>query len=191
MKANEIDEKLEASHLQLNQANRLFKQGLREMNPGNNYYCDANSTMRLSYGKVLGCEPMDGMVNEYYTTLSGVMEKQDPDDPEFVIPEKLAELYNNRDYGRYSDNGHMNVCFLTNNDVTAGSAGSPVINADGQMVGLVFDLNWEGMSGDLMYEPDVYRAINVDMRYVLFIIDKFAGAKHLVDEMRVERKSTI
>ncbi|MCD4665445.1 MAG: S46 family peptidase, partial [Bacteroidales bacterium] len=190
-KEKEIDDILKESHLQLNRANRLFNKGLREMNPGKKYYCDANSSMRLSYGTVLGCEPMDGTVNEYYTTLSGVMEKQDPDDPEFIIPEKLAELYQNKDYGNYSDNGQMNVCFLTNNDVSSGSAGSPVINGNGQMIGIVFDLNWEGMSGDISYEADVYRAINVDMRYVLFVIDKLAGAKHLVDEMTVIHKSSL
>jgi len=184
-KEQEIDEILDESYMRLNQANRLLQEGLREMYPDKNFYCDANSSMRLTYGKVLGCTPMDGTTSNYYTTLSGVMEKEDPDDPEFIVPDKLKELYQNKVYGKYSDNGVMNVCFITNNDVTSGTAGSPVINGNGQMVGLVFDLNWEGMSSDLSYEANVYRTINVDMRYVLFIIDKFAGAKHLVDEMTV------
>ena len=184
-KREEINDILAESNLALNKYSRLFKEGLAEMNPNANLYCDANSSMRLSYGKVKGSAPSDGLISKHYTTLSGVMEKEDSDDNEFFVPEKLKHLYNYKDYGNYSVNGVMNVCFTTDNDATAGSAGSPVINGDGQIIGLVFDLNWEGMSGDISFEPELQRTINTDIRYVLFIVDKFAGAKYLVDEMTI------
>ena len=184
-KRKEINDILSESYLALNKYSRLFKEGLAEMNPNAKFYCDANSSMRLSYGKVIGSTPSDGLISKHYTILSGVMEKEDLDDNEFFVPEKLKNLYDNKDYGTYSDNGVMNVCFITDNDVTAGSAGSPVINGNGQIIGLVFDLNWEGMSGDISFEPELQRTINTDIRYVLFIVDKFAGAKYLVDEMTI------
>ncbi|MBI9036843.1 MAG: S46 family peptidase [Bacteroidales bacterium] len=184
-KRKEINDILKESNLALNKYSRLFKEGLEEMNPKSKLYCDANSSMRLSYGQVKGSMPSDGLISKHYTTLHGVMEKEDSDDSEFFVPEKLKHLYNIKDYGNYSDGGIMNVCFTTDNDATAGSAGSPVINGDGHIIGLVFDLNWEGMSGDISFEPELQRTINTDIRYVLFIVDKFAGAKYLVDEMTI------
>lgn len=169
----------------LDQGNRLYIAGLREMYPDKKFYPDANGTMRLTYGKVLDYFPADAVHFEYYTTLKGVMEKEDPDNWEFVVPERLKELYERKDFERYGENGVMKTCFLTNHDITGGNSGSPVLNADGQLIGLAFDGNWEAMSGDIAYEPKVQRTINVDIRYVLFIIDKFAGAKRLIDEMKI------
>ena len=163
--------------------NRMFVAGLREMDPDKKYYPDANSTMRMSYGKVLDYYPADAVHYDYITTLKGVMQKEDPDNEEFIVEKKLKDLYQQKDYGRYGENGNMIVCFLTTNDITGGNSGSPVINGDGQLIGLAFDGNWEAMSGDIAFEPDLQRTINVDIRYVLFIIDKFAGATNLVNEL--------
>ncbi|OQX75833.1 MAG: serine protease [Bacteroidetes bacterium 4484_249] len=167
----------------LDRGNRLFVAGLREMQPNKKFYPDANFTMRLTYGQVLDYYPEDAVHFNYYTTLKGVMEKEDPDNWEFVVPEKLKELYENKDYGRYGEGDIMKVCFLTNHDITGGNSGSPVINGNGELIGLAFDGNWEAMSGDIAFEPELQRTINVDIRYVLFIIDKFAGATRLIDEM--------
>jgi len=167
--------------------NRLFVAGLREMDPGKKYYPDANSTMRMSYGKVLDYYPADAVHYNYITTLSGVMQKEDPSNDEFIVEKKLKDLYKQKDYGKYGENGEMIVCFLTTNDITGGNSGSPVINADGQLIGLAFDGNWEAMSGDIMFEPDLQRTINVDIRYVLFVIDKFAGATNLINELDLVR----
>ena len=170
----------------LKNAQRLFVAGLREMNPQKAYYPDANFTMRLTYGQVLDYYPADAIHYDYVTHLSGVMDKEDASNDEFVVPSKLKELYSKKDYGRYADkNGDMIVCFLTNNDITGGNSGSPVINGDGELIGIAFDGNWEAMSGDIAFEPELQRTISVDIRYVLFVIDKYAGASHLVDEMTV------
>jgi len=163
--------------------NRMFVAGLREMEPDKKFYPDANSTMRLSYGKVLDYYPADAVHYDYFTTLYGVMQKEDPDNEEFIVEKKLKDLYQQKDYGKYGQNGEMIVCFLTTNDITGGNSGSPVINGDGQLIGLAFDGNWEAMSGDISFEPDLQRTINVDIRYVLFIIDKFAGATNLINEL--------
>ncbi|MCF8235360.1 MAG: S46 family peptidase [Bacteroidales bacterium] len=169
----------------LNQGKRLFIAGLREMNPDMNYYPDANFTMRLSYGIVDDYYPRDAVHYNYFTTLEGVMEKEDPASYEFTVPKKLKKLYNEKDYGRYGEGDVMKVCFLTNHDITGGNSGSPVINGKGELIGLAFDGNWEAMSGDIAFEPELQRTINVDIRYVLFIIDKFGGAKNLIDEMTI------
>ncbi len=167
----------------LSVSNRLFIDGLRQMNPGLVRYPDANSTMRMSYGSVLDYYPADAVHYNYITTLKGIMQKEDPTNDEFIVDKKLKELYKTKDYGPYGENGEMIVCFLTTNDITGGNSGSPVINGDGQLIGLAFDGNWEAMSGDIMFEPDMQRTINVDIRYVLFIIDKFAGATNLINEL--------
>jgi len=167
----------------LDHGNRLFVAGLRDQYPDKKFYPDANFTMRLTYGQVLDYYPADAVHYNFYTTLKGVMEKEDPNNWEFVVHEKLKELYKNKDYGKYGEGDVMKVCFLTNHDITGGNSGSPVINGRGELIGLAFDGNWEAMSGDIAFEPDVQRTINVDIRYVLFIIDKFAGAKRLIDEM--------
>jgi hypothetical protein len=113
------------------------------------------------------------------------MQKEDPDNWEFEVPDKLKELYQDKDYGRYGKDGQMITCFITNNDITGGNSGSPVLNGNGELIGLAFDGNWEAMTGDIAFEPELQRTISVDIRYVLFIMDKFAGAKHLVDEMTI------
>ena len=158
------------------------------MEEGEPSYPDANFTMRLTYGSVKGYSPKDAVTYRYYTTLDGVMEKEDPDNWEFVVPEKLKTLWKNKDFGQYAlEDGKMPVAFLSNNDITGGNSGSPVMNAKGDLVGLAFDGNWESMSSDVMFEPDLQRCINVDIRYVLFIVDKFGGAGWLLDEMTIVR----
>ena len=170
----------------LKRTKRHFLHALRRMKPNKDFYPDANSTMRLTYGEVLDYYPRDGVHYEYFTTLEGVMQKKDMDDPEFIVPEKLQQLYHDKDYGGYANkNGGMTVCFLTNNDITGGNSGSPVINGKGQMTGIAFDGNWEAMSGDIAFEPELQRTICVDIRYVLFVIDKFADADHLLAELNI------
>lgn len=181
----ELNKKMSESDDYFSKGNRLFIAGLREMEQDKVFYPDANFTMRLTYGTVQDYFPADAVRYEYFTTLSGVMEKEDPDNWEFVVPEKLKELYNNKDYGIYGNGDTMPVCFLTNHDITGGNSGSPVINGDGELIGLVFDGNWEAMSGDIAFEPALQRTINVDIRYVLFIIDKFAGAQNIIDELTI------
>ena len=179
----EVNKDADKAEELLSEGYRKFVAGLREMNPGKQYYPDANFTMRLTYGTVSGYEPADAVHYEFYTTLDGVMEKEDPDDEEFIVPEKLRKLYEQKDYGRYGENGKMVTCFLTNHDITGGNSGSPVLDAKGRLTGIAFDGNWEAMSGDIAFEPELQRTISLDIRYVLFVIDKFAGATHLVEEM--------
>ena len=168
----------------LNKGNRLFIAGLREMNPDKNYYPNANSTMRATYGNVGDYIPGEAMHYDYYTTLDGVIQKEDPRNEEFHVPEKLKELYEIGDYGKYADkDGNLRVNFISNNDITGGNSGSPVINAWGEIVGTAFDGNWEAMSGDIAFEKEIQRTISVDIRYTMFIIDKFAGTSHLINEM--------
>ena len=170
----------------LAEGRKAYTAGLLEWHKGEPSYPDANFTMRLTYGTVGGYSPKDAVIYRYYTTLDGVMEKEDPDNWEFVVPARLKELYEARDFGPYAmHDGKMPVAFLSNNDITGGNSGSPVLNADGDLLGLAFDGNWESMSSDVMFEPDLQRCINVDIRYVLFIIDKFGGAGWLLDEMDI------
>lgn len=164
---------------------RLFVEGIREMQPDKSFYPDANSTLRFSYGKVMDYYPADAIHFDYITHLSGVIEKEDPENDEFIVPEKLIELYEAKDYGQYGQDGKMIVCFLTNNDITGGNSGSPVVNGKGELTGIAFDGNWEAMSSDIAFAPNLQRTIIVDINYVLFIIDKFAGAKHLIDELTI------
>ncbi len=171
---------------ELERGRRLWMAALMEMQPDKVFYPDANFTMRLTYGTVEGYDPRDAVHYYYYTTLKGVMEKEDPNNYEFIVPAKLKELYKNKDYGRYAEDGIMHVCFITNNDITGGNSGSPVMNGNGELIGLAFDGNWEAMSGDIAFDPDLNRTIVVDIRYVLFIMDKFGGARHIVDEMTIE-----
>ena len=167
-------------------AKQTYIKGLLEMNAGKPAYPDANFTIRATYGQILPYSPADAIDYHYYTTLKGVMEKEDPDNWEFVVPEKLKELYKNKDFGPYAmPNGEMPVNFLSNNDITGGNSGSPVFNANGELIGTAFDGNWEAMSGDIVFEEALQRTISVDIRYILFIIDKFAGAQNLIDEMNI------
>ena len=164
--------------------NRLFISALREMDTIKKFYPDANSTMRVTYGNVGDYKPKEAMLYDYYTTINGVMEKEDPTNEEFIVPEKLKELYKSGDFGRYSDSdGNLRVNFISNNDITGGNSGSPVINAWGEIVGTAFDGNWEAMSGDIAFEKNIQRTISVDIRYILFVIDKYANASYLIDEM--------
>lgn len=181
-----IGEKLREINQRFALGHKLYVAGIMEKNDGKPMYPDANFTMRLTYGQVLDYNPRDAVHYNYITTLNGVMEKEDPNNWEFVVPEKLKELHRNKDYGPYAlENGEMPVAFITNNDITGGNSGSPIINGKGHLIGCAFDGNWEAMSGDIMFEPDYQRCIGVDIRYVLFIVDKFAGAKHLIDEMTI------
>jgi len=165
---------------------RLWIAALMEMAPEKTQYPDANSTMRLTYGTLQDYNPKDAVTYRYYTTLQGVVDKFNPADYEFDLPKRLIDLNNKKEYGRYgSPKGYMPVCFLTTNDITGGNSGSPVMNGNGELIGLAFDGNWEAMSGDVAYEPDLQRTIIVDIRYVLWVIDVYAGAKHLVDEMTI------
>jgi hypothetical protein len=176
----------------LNIANRLFIDGLRKMNPKHKFYPDANFTMRLTYGSVGDYAPGDAVDYNFITTLDGVMEKMDNDNPEFVVPNKLVELYENKNYGPYAGNGdELNVCFISNNDITGGNSGSPVINSKGHLIGCAFDGNWEAMSGDIAFEHELQRTISVDVRYILFIIDKFAGASNIIDELTLVSSGSV
>jgi hypothetical protein len=165
--------------------NRKYIKGLREMMPDKKMSPDANSTMRLTYGKVKHYDPADAVEYNWTSTIEGVMQKMDKDNPEFVVPDKLVDLYNHKDYGRYAKDGVLHTCFITDNDITGGNSGSPVINGNGEIVGLAFDGNWEAMSGDIKFDETYKRTIAVDIRYVLFCIEKFGGAKHIVNEMSV------
>ena len=171
------------------EGHRLYIDGLMKMKPEKAWASDANFTIRLTYGQVLPYTPQDGVRYSYYTTLKGVMEKENPENPtEFFVPEKLKELYAARDYGRYANRkGELPVAFLSNLDITGGNSGSPILNGRGELIGLAFDGNWEAMSGDVAFEPELQRCIGVDVRYVLFIIEKFAGAKWLVDELDIAK----
>ena len=174
-------EKVECGH-----ANRLYMEGLMEMQKDRNFYPDANFTMRLTYGSVQDCQPADAITYNYITTLDGVMAKYKPGNWEFDVPQDLIKLWENHDYGRYADkNGDLVVNFITTNDITGGNSGSPVIDANGNLIGLAFDGNWEAMSGDIAFENEVQRTICMDMRYLLFIIDKMANAQNLMQELKI------
>lgn len=169
-------------------AYRLMVKGMRLQNPDKKYYPDANSTLRLTYGKVISLpedETNDAKYN-YYTTLKGTVAKYQPGDDEFDMPKKLIELYENKDFGQYADkDGYLPVNFLTDNDITGGNSGSPVLNGNGELIGLAFDGNIEAMAGDVIFDDELQRTISVDIRYVLFLIDKYAGATHIIDELTI------
>lgn len=166
-----------------NEFMRTYIKGMMEMNPGSNMYPDANSTIRITYGNVQNYAPRDGVTYNYFTTIEGVMEKYQPGDDEFDLPKNYVELFNKKDYGRYAWNGTLPVAFITNNDITGGNSGSPCINAKGELIGLAFDGNWEAMSGDIVFDKKYKRTIVVDVRYVLWCIEKLGGAPHIVGEL--------
>ena len=166
--------------------NQKFVAALMEMNPDKVFYPDANSSLRLTYGQVKSYLPRDGVKYDFFTTLKGYIEKEIPGDVEFDVPQRLKDLHNAKNYGRYADkDGTLHTCFLTNNDITGGNSGSPVINGKGELIGIAFDGNWEAMSGDLAFEDELQRCISVDIRFVLWLIDKYAGATHLINEMTI------
>ena len=167
-------------------ATKAFAAGLMEWQKGKPSYPDANSTMRLTWGHVGGYSPKDGVQYSYFTTLKGVFEKEDPTNPEFIVPAGVKAAWTAKNFGRYLDaDGTLHTCFLSNNDITGGNSGSPIMNARGELIGLAFDGNWESMSSDVMFEPALQRCINVDIRYVLWMVDTVGGAGHLVREMEL------
>jgi hypothetical protein len=177
---------LAATGDRLDSLQRIYMKAQMEMEPDRRFYPDANFTLRVTYGNVDGYQPRDAVNYRHFTTLEGIMEKENPDIYDYVVEDKLKELYENKDYGRYADDdGKMHVGFIATNHTSGGNSGSPVLNADGRLIGLNFDRNWEGTMSDMMYDPDQCRNITLDVRYCLFIIDKFAGAGHLVEEMKI------
>lgn len=183
-----VQEKLNPIQAKINVLQRTYMQAQMEVMKDKTFYPDANSTLRLTYGKVKGYYPRDGVYYQYSTWLDGVMEKYKPGDYEFDVPEKLRELYAKKDYGIYGVNGKMPVCFIATNHTTGGNSGSPVFDAYGRLIGLNFDRVWEGTMSDINYDASICRNIQVDIRYVLFIIDKFAGAKNIIKELNLVKK---
>lgn len=180
--------KVVAANTKFAEGHRRYIDGLMKMQPEKAWASDANFTIRLTYGNVLPYSPADGVIYTHYTTLDGVMAKENPANPvEFTVPARLKELHAAKDYGRYADkNGELPVAFLVNCDITGGNSGSPVMNDKGQLIGLAFDGNWEAMSGDVAFEPELQRTIAVDIRYVLFVVEKFGGAGWLLDELTIK-----
>jgi len=167
-----------------NRGYRLFVKGLREMDSDQAIAPDANSTMRMTFGAVAPYKAADAVNYDFITTANGILEKKDNSNPEFIVPDALDDLIRSRDFGRYADeSGELVVCFIHGTDITGGNSGSPVLDANGDLIGCVFDGNWEAMSGDIAFETELQRTISVDVRYVMWILDKFAGAQNLIDEM--------
>ena len=183
---NEVYSHISSLNNDIDRLRRIYMKGQMEMEPEKRFSPDANFTLRVTYGKVEGFKPQDGKTFRHFTTLDGIMQKENPDIYDYVVEPRLKELYNNKDYGRYADkDGTMHVAFTASVHTTGGNSGSPILNAEGQLLGLNFDRCWEGTMSDLIYDPTICRNISVDIRYVLFIIDKFAGAGHLIDEMTI------
>ncbi len=175
---------IQDAQVQIDRGYRLMVAAMREKDPEQMWYPNANSSERLTYGQVNDYSPADAIHYSVSTTHVGILEKEDNTDPEFVVPKREHELLVGKDFGRYANaDGNLPICFISENDITGGNSGSPVINGNGELIGIAFDGNWEAMSGDISYEPELQRTISVDIRYVLWTIDKYAGAKHLVDEM--------
>lgn len=183
---NVLGPAIQDAQVKIDKGYRLMVAAMREQDPEKMWYSNANSTERLTYGIVNDYSPADAVHYDLSTTQIGILQKEDPTSDEFSVPARQKELLLAKDFGRYADeNGNLPINFISENDITGGNSGSPVINGNGELIGIAFDGNWEAMSGDISYEPELQRTISVDIRYVLWTIDKFAGAKHLVDEMTV------
>ena len=168
------------------QGERLYLAGLMEMYPEKTFYSDANFTMRMSYGSIGGYRPYDAAWYTYFTTEKGILEKQDPTSDEFAVQPEILDLIKERDFGSYANaDGDLQLCFLTNNDITGGNSGSPIFDKNARLIGLAFDGNWEAMSGDIAFEPELQRCIGVDIRYVLFMIDKWGQCPRLINELKL------
>jgi hypothetical protein len=183
--ANNVREELRQLNMQVQNLNRIYMAAQMEFNKEKLFYPDANFTLRVSYGQIKGYKPKDAISFTYYTTLKGIMEKDNPEIYDYDVPSRLKELYKNKEFGRYTQNGEVPVCFIADNHTTGGNSGSPVINAEGQLIGINFDRAWEGVASDMAFNPDLSRNISLDIRYALFIIDKFAGAGYLLKEMTI------
>lgn len=184
----EINMQTRESAMNIARNERLLNAAVRRMYSSRNFYPDANSTMRLSFGTVCGYTPFDGAEYDYYTTTKGILEKvkTHAGDVDFEVQPELLSLFSNRDFGRYAgEKGEMNVCFISNNDITGGNSGSAMFNARGELLGLAFDGNWEAMSSDILYEPKMQRCIGVDVRYILFMIEKYGKAGDLIRELKI------
>jgi len=181
---DEIKQQRTALNNTLDSLQRLYMKAQMDMQPDKRFYPDANFTLRVSYGNVGGFSPKDAVYYKHFTTLEGIIQKENPDVYDYVVEDKLKTLYQNKDYGQYADqDGTLHVAFAASNHTTGGNSGSPVLNAEGQLVGVNFDRCWEGTMSDLMYDPEVCRNISLDIRYFLFVVDKYAGAGYLLDEM--------
>ena len=166
----------------------MYFAGLKEMYPEKPLSSDANFTMRLSYGSIGGYRPYDAAWYDYYSTEKGILEKENPEDDEFWVQPEILDLIRSKDFGQYAnENGQLQLCFLTNNDITGGNSGSPVFDKNARLIGLAFDGNWEAMSGDIAFEPDLQRCIAVDIRYVLYMIDKWGKCPRLIKELQLVR----
>ena len=185
-KLNEVTKQLSEASEGIDLLHKAYVRGLNEMKLPVPSYPDANFTIRLTYGNVKSYNPKDGVHYKYFTTTDGILEKEDPENPEFVVPAKLKELIQKKDFGRYAmADGTMPVCFLTTNDITGGNSGSPVIDGEGNLIGCAFDGNWESLSGDINFDNNLQRCIALDIRYMLFILDKLGGCQHLINEMNI------
>jgi hypothetical protein len=186
-----VKDKAKECNTKINDLRRVYMEGqmkmIPEVFPERNLYPDANFTLRVTYGKVGGFKPKDAVTYRHYTTLDGIMQKENPDIYDYVVTDRLRELYEAKDFGRYADkDGTMHVAFIAGNHTTGGNSGSPILNAEGKLLGLNFDRTWEGTMSDLVYDPSICKNISVDIRYVLFLIDKYAGCTRLIDEMTID-----
>lgn len=183
---NDLEPNYQRLNGEIAKVQKQYMKALMEVLPSDKYYPDANSTLRVTYGQVKGYAPRDAVYYNPVSYLDGIVEKHIPGDYEFNVPAKLLELHKTKDYGQYADtNGKVPVCFLGTNHTTGGNSGSPAIDAHGNLIGLNFDRVWEGTMSDMNYDPSICRNIMVDARYILFIVDKYAGATHLIDEMKL------
>ncbi|MCK5820935.1 MAG: S46 family peptidase [Bacteroidales bacterium] len=187
LKSEVISPGLSQGQKRIAELQRLYMKAQMEMQSDKVFYPDANFTLRVTYGKIDSFEPKDGVSYKYFTTLKGIVEKDNPDIYDYRVPGRLKELYYAKDFGAYGFDGQMPVCFTASNHTSGGNSGSPVVNAEGHLIGINFDRNWEGTMSDMMYDPSMCRNISIDIRYALFIIDKFAGATHLIKEMDLIR----